>query len=81
MLNPKNINKNKFLIKKKLKIHKIKIIIGILIKKNLLFEIYFWLILFIKKGQVAPKWGSAKSKIVIIIKKFSNEGKLYKIIK
>ncbi len=33
-----------------------------------------------KKGQVAPKWGSASNNIVKNIKRFSYEGREYKII-
>ena len=75
----KNNNINSLLIKKKPTNDKIIITIGITIKPILFFLIYGEFALSSRKGHVAPKWVSAKSKMVNIINPVSKLGNWYRI--
>ena len=74
MFAAKNNSKNNLLTKKKPSKDKMIIIIGIVTKAILFFLIYDELVLLSRKGHVAPKCVSAKSKMVNIIKPVSKFG-------
>ena len=80
MLAAKKISKKNALKKKNPRKQNIQIIIGNDTKVILFSLINLKFELLKKNGQVAPKWVSAKNKIVKKIKKVSNWGNKYNII-